>query len=154
MFADFSLVQCTCTIITIHTVRSCEWKAIMTIYDEMIEKREDGMNSTSLVFVNMISSSFLIQPIMNETCLQWQLEIIVAHAMLNLLGVYNGLPGVLTCYWNGFMWYDRVVSSFEWFKWLDMAHVHTCSWNKINIASTIFMIMVIYILLMLALIVD
>ena len=34
-------------------------------------------------FVNMISSSFLIQPIMNETCLQWQLDIIVAHAMLN-----------------------------------------------------------------------
>ena len=70
----------------------------MTIYDELIEMREAGMNSTSLVFVNMISSSFLIQPIMNETCLQWQLEIIVAHAMLNLLGVYNGLPCVPTCY--------------------------------------------------------
>ena len=55
----------------------------MTIYDGLIEMREAGMNSTSLVFVNMISSSFLIQPIMNETCLQCQLEIIVAHAMLN-----------------------------------------------------------------------
>ena len=41
-------------------------KAIMMIYDGMIEMREAGMNSTSLVFVNMISSSFLIQPIMNE----------------------------------------------------------------------------------------
>ena len=38
----------------------------MTIYDGLIEMREAGMNSTSLVFVNMISSSFLIQPIMNE----------------------------------------------------------------------------------------
>ena len=38
----------------------------MTIYDEMIEMREVGMSSASLVFVNMISSSFLIQPIMNE----------------------------------------------------------------------------------------
>ena len=46
------------------------------------------------------------------------------------------------------------VSSFEWFEWLDLAHVHACSWNKINIASTIFMFMVIYILLMLALIVG
>ena len=53
----------------------------MTIYDELIEMRKAGMNSTYLVFVNMISSSFLIQPIMNETCLQ--LEIIVTHAMLN-----------------------------------------------------------------------
>ena len=49
------------------------------------------------------------------------------------------------------MWYDRVVSSFERFEWLDLAHVHTCSSNKINIASTIFMFMVDYILLMLAL---
>ena len=55
----------------------------MTIYDELIEMRKAGMNSTSLVFVNMISSSFLIQPIMNETCLKWQLEIIVTHAMVN-----------------------------------------------------------------------
>ena len=70
----------------------------MTIYDGLIEMREAGMNSTYLVFVNMISSSFQIQPIMNETCLQGQLEIIVAHAMLNLLGVYNGLPCVSTCY--------------------------------------------------------
>ena len=52
------------------------------------------------------------------------------------------------------MWYERVVSSFERFEWLDLAHVHACSWNKINIASTIFMFKVIYILLMLALIVD
>ena len=43
----------------------------------------------------------------------------------------------------------QMVSSFEWFEWLDLAHVHTCSWNKINIASTIFMFMVNYILLML-----
>jgi len=84
--------------IIIHTVRSCKWKAIMTIYDGLIEMRKTCMNSTSLVFVNMISSSFLIQPIMNETCLKWQLEIIVAYAMLNLLGVYNGLPCVPTCY--------------------------------------------------------
>ena len=55
----------------------------MTIYDEMIEIREAGMNSTYLVFVNMISSLFLIQPIMKETCLQWQLESVVAYAMLN-----------------------------------------------------------------------
>ena len=55
----------------------------MTIYDEMIEIRGAGMNSIYLVFVNMISSSFLIQPIMNETCLQRKLEIIVIHAMLN-----------------------------------------------------------------------
>ena len=55
----------------------------MTIYDELIDMKKAGMNSVSLVFVNMISSSFLIQPIMNETCLQRQLEIIVAHAMLN-----------------------------------------------------------------------
>ena len=41
------------------------------------------MNPTYLVFVNMISSSLLIQSIINETCLQWQLEIIVTHAMLN-----------------------------------------------------------------------
>ena len=38
----------------------------MTIYDGLAEMREAGMNSTSLVFVNMISSSFLIQPIMNN----------------------------------------------------------------------------------------
>ena len=49
------------------------------------------------------------------------------------------------------MWYDRVVSSFERFEWLDMAHIHACSGNKINIASTIFMFMVDCILLMLAL---
>ena len=55
----------------------------MTIYDGLTEMRKAGMNSTSFVFVNMISSSFLIQPIMNETCLQSKLEITVAHAMLN-----------------------------------------------------------------------
>ena len=44
---------------------------------------DNGCNSTYFVFVNMISSSFLIEPIMNETCLQWQLEIIVTHAMRN-----------------------------------------------------------------------
>ena len=49
------------------------------------------------------------------------------------------------------MWHDRVVSSFERFEWLDLAHVHAC---KINIASTIFIFMVDYILLMLALSVD
>ena len=38
----------------------------MTIYDGLIEIREAGMNSTSLAFVNMISLSFLIQPIMNK----------------------------------------------------------------------------------------
>ena len=70
----------------------------MTIYDELIDMKKAGMNSISLVFVNMISSSFLIQPIMNETCLQSQLEIIVAHAMLNLLGVYNVFACVPTCY--------------------------------------------------------
>ena len=98
MFVDSSLVQCTCTIIIIHIVQSCEWKAIMTTYDGLIEMGEAGMNSTSLVFVNMISPSFLIQPIMNETCLQWQLETIVSYDMLNLLGVYNGLPCMPTCY--------------------------------------------------------
>ena len=49
------------------------------------------------------------------------------------------------------MWYDRVVSSFERFKWLDLAHAHACSCNKNNITSIIFMFMVIYILLVLAL---
>ena len=68
MLADSSLVQCTCTIIIIHTVRSCKWKAIMTIYDGLIE---------------MIM-----------------------------------------------MWYDRMVSSFKWIEWLDLAHVHACSWIK------------------------
>ncbi len=38
----------------------------MTIYDGLIEMRKAGMNLTSLVFVNTISSSFLIQPIMGE----------------------------------------------------------------------------------------
>ena len=38
----------------------------MTIYDGLIEMGEAGMNSTSLIFVNMISSLFLIQPIMNK----------------------------------------------------------------------------------------
>ena len=38
----------------------------MTIYDELIEMGEAGMNATSLVFVNMISSSFLIHPSMNK----------------------------------------------------------------------------------------
>jgi len=38
----------------------------MTIYDGLAEMRGAGMNSISLVFVNMISSSFLIQPIMNK----------------------------------------------------------------------------------------
>ena len=52
------------------------------------------------------------------------------------------------------MWYDRLVSSFEQFEWLDLAHVDACSSNKINIASTIFMFMVHYILLMLAFGVD
>ena len=54
----------------------------MMIYDGLIEMREAGMNSTSLVFVNMISSSFLIQPIMNKHVCR-QLEIIGAYAMLN-----------------------------------------------------------------------
>ena len=52
------------------------------------------------------------------------------------------------------MWYDRVASSFERSEWLALAHVHSCSCNKINIASTIFMVMVHYILLMLAFGVD
>ena len=64
MLADSSLVQCTCTLIIIHIVRSCKWKAIMMIYDGLIEMRKAGMNSTSLVFVNMIISSLLIQLIM------------------------------------------------------------------------------------------
>ena len=70
----------------------------MTIYNGLTETRKACMNSTSLVFVNMISSSFLIQPIMKETCLQLQLEIVVYYAMLNQLGVYNGLPCVTTGY--------------------------------------------------------
>ena len=52
----------------------------MVIYDGLTKMRKAGMNSTYLVFVNMISSSFLIQPIMNETCLQGQLEIMVAES--------------------------------------------------------------------------
>ena len=52
------------------------------------------------------------------------------------------------------MWYDRVVSSFERFERIDLAHVLACSRNKINTASIIFMFMVNYILLMLALSVD
>ena len=38
----------------------------MMIYDGLAEMRRAGMNLTSFVFVNMISSSFLIQPIMNK----------------------------------------------------------------------------------------
>ena len=52
------------------------------------------------------------------------------------------------------MWYDRVISSFERFEWLDLAHAHACSRNKIKIASMICMFMVNYILLMLAHSVD
>ena len=66
MLADSSLVQCTCTITIIHIVQLCKLKEIMTIYDGLIEMREAGMNSASLFIVNMISSSFLIQPITNE----------------------------------------------------------------------------------------
>ena len=66
MLADSSLVQCTCTLIIIHIVRSCKWKAIMMIYDELIEMRKVGMNSTYFVFVNMMSPAFLIQLIMNK----------------------------------------------------------------------------------------
>ena len=40
------------------------------------------------------------------------------------------------------MWYDRVVSSFERFKWLDLAHVHACNLSKIKITSTLLMFMV------------
>ena len=58
--------QRTCTIIIIHTVRSCKWKEMMMIYDGLIEMRKAGMSYTSLVFVNMMSSSFLIQPIMSK----------------------------------------------------------------------------------------
>ena len=36
----------------------------------------------------------------------------------------------------------NMVSSSECFEWLDLAHVHTCSWFKTNIASMIFMFMV------------
>ena len=28
------------------------------------------------------------------------------------------------------MWYDGMVSSFEWIEWLDLAHVHACSWTN------------------------
>ena len=38
----------------------------MMIYDELPEMRKAGMNSTSFVFVNMMSSSFLIQLVMNK----------------------------------------------------------------------------------------
>ena len=61
MLADSILVQCTRTLIIIHIIRSSEWKAIMRIYDGLIGMRKAGMNSTSLVFVNMMSSSFLSQ---------------------------------------------------------------------------------------------
>ena len=36
------------------------------IYDELTEMGKAGMNSTSFVFVNMMSSSFLIQLVMNK----------------------------------------------------------------------------------------
>ena len=38
----------------------------MMIYDGLTEMRKAGMNSTSFVFVNMMSPSFLIQLIMNK----------------------------------------------------------------------------------------
>ena len=38
----------------------------MMIYDGLTEMRKAGMNSTSFVFVNMMSSSFLIQLVMNK----------------------------------------------------------------------------------------
>ena len=47
---------------TLHSVVGV--KGIMMIYDGLIEMRTAGMNSTSFVFVNMMSSSFLIHLIM------------------------------------------------------------------------------------------
>ena len=38
----------------------------MMIYDGLTEMRKAGMNSTSFVVVNMMSSLFLIQLVMNK----------------------------------------------------------------------------------------
>ena len=55
----------------------------MMIYDGLTEMRKAGMNSTSFVFVNMMSPVFLIQLIMNKHVCNDNLEIIVACAMLD-----------------------------------------------------------------------
>ena len=38
----------------------------MMIYDGLTGMRKAGMNSTSFIFVNMMSSSFLIQLVLNK----------------------------------------------------------------------------------------
>ena len=97
MLADSSLVQCTCTLIIIHIVRSCMWKAIMTIYDELTEMREAGMNSTSLVFVNMmIHRSWVSYYEVNIFAMTFRDYSCLCPAWLAMS--YNGLPCVPTCY--------------------------------------------------------
>ena len=69
----------------------------MMIYDGLAEMRKSGMNSTSFVFVNMISSSFLIQPIMNKhVCNDNKRSKLLVQCLISY--EYNGLPCVPTCY--------------------------------------------------------
>ena len=85
----------------------------MTIYDGLIEMREAGMNSTSLVFVNMISSSFLIQPIMiNMFAMTIRDYSLLMPCLISweLIMVYLACQHAIKMV---VMWYDGVVSSFE-----------------------------------------
>ena len=97
MLVDSSLVQCTYTLIIINIVRSCKWKAIMTIYDGLIGKRKAGMNSTSLVFVNMmIHRSWFSYYEVNIFAMTFRDYSYLCHTWLDMS--YNGLPCVPTCY--------------------------------------------------------
>ena len=84
-------------IIIIHIVRSCKWKAIMTMYVGLIEMGEAGMNSTSLVFVNMmIHRSWISYYEVNIFAMTFRDYSYLCHAWLAMS--YNGLPCVPTCY--------------------------------------------------------
>ena len=52
----------------------------------------------------------------------------LCHAWLAMS--YNSLLACQHAIRMIMMWYDGMVSNFEWIEWLDLAHVHACSWNK------------------------
>ena len=121
-----------------HIIRSCKWKAIMTIFDKVVMEKEVGMNSSCFRFVNMFSSFDLDSVYYEWTCLWWQLEIIASHAMLKQLVVNNDLSHRSTCIKMVMMWYGSMVFPSEKFKWYGLAHVQTCSWFKTNAAFMMF----------------
>ena len=123
MLADSSLVQGICTIIIIHIVRSCKRKAIMMIiwwtdldekgwyeldlscfckYDEFI------VPDSAYYEVNIFAMTFR-----DYSCFAC---LISYEFIMVYLACQHAIKMVV-------MWYDRVVSSFEWFEWLDLAHV-------------------------------